>query len=172
MMMPMPHPQHRHPHHGVVLPHTTMPAHPHATPSHPPQPWSTGKAEMHPNGSSHLHGTGPHGHSGTTFGQPVDGGASLPKPSVNRRPPPPPVRMSQPRIEEIPRSQPRSEGGSLFETLSDPFTDDEASVKVNRPIRPSSHNELVPVPVENTVKLRPLSRSVQSSSRRRASSSR
>ncbi|MGI9471542.1 MAG: hypothetical protein ACR2NZ_08430 [Rubripirellula sp.] len=72
---------------------------------------------------------------------------------------PPPVR--NPQVEE-----PKQEGG-LFDSLRDPFDDDQTSRRVPQPVRPTAYDQ---------IELRPITRlplpNSQTSSRRRASSDR
>lgn len=53
-------------------------------------------------------------------------------------------------------------GGSLFDALSNPFSDDEARVSIPRPIRPTNYEQTSLRPISK----RPLSRSYMESSRR------
>ncbi len=87
---------------------------------------------------------------------------ALPEPVDNV---PPPVRMPKPET-KTPEVKPQEKpGGSLFDTLSDPFKDDRgASLKRFGAVRPSSY--------EAPISRAPLSRSTHTSSRRTASRSR
>lgn len=79
---------------------------------------------------------------------------------------PPPVRIAplgdlpeQP----VPEPQPEAERGSIFDSLSDPFRDDQTSrTRIYRPVRPSSYDDVELRPISK----RPLSRSYSESSRR------
>lgn len=74
----------------------------------------------------------------------------------------------EPRSLPVPESTPNAapeaegEGGSLFDALSNPFGDDEARVRLPRPVRPSSYQEIELRPISK----RPLSRSYSTSKRR------
>lgn len=70
---------------------------------------------------------------------------------------PPPVRMSVP--------EPDNDRESLFDTLSDPFNDDEVRRRTYRSVRPTSYDEYGLRPISK----RPLSRNYSTSSRRAAS---
>lgn len=78
----------------------------------------------------------------------------------------PPVRVREPDMEirRQPDSQtePKSERGSLFDTLSDPFNDDQTRTRTYQPVRPSSYDDVELRPISK----RPLSRSYSESSRR------
>ncbi len=69
------------------------------------------------------------------------------------------------RRQRVPQSEPNSERGSLFDTLSDPFRDDQTRTRTYQPVRPSSYDDVELRPISK----RPLSRSYSESSRRASS---
>ncbi len=79
---------------------------------------------------------------------------------------PPPVRVQEPDMEIrrqlVPQPEPKTERGSLFDTLSDPFRDDQTRTRAYQPVRPSSYDDVELRPISR----RPLSRSYSESSRR------
>ena len=84
-----------------------------------------------------------------------------------------PVPVPVPKMEE--RAAPQEEaddGGSLFDTLTNPFSDDEARVHVPQPIRPSSYESSRTYQPSKSdynmrpISKRPLSRSYSESTRR------
>lgn len=131
-------PTHHHPHATHHHPHATH-VHPHAAPTHEAHP-----AKPH----VHMDKTPMRDHA------PAPMNSKLPEPVGSEEMnavPPPPVRMPAPEAEA-------PEEGSLFDTLSDPFKDDDARVQSLRSVRPSNY--------VRPLRPAPLSRQSQSSSRR------
>ena len=94
-------------------------------------------------------------------GQHLGGGAiAEPESSVV----PPPVRMPEPEFQRqpVPDPAPNTERGSLFDSLSDPFRDDQTRSRIYHPVRPSGYDDVELRPISK----RPLSRSYSESSRR------
>lgn len=91
------------------------------------------------------------------------GGGAMAKPEAADSPP---VRIQEPDMEirrqPVPQSQPEIERESLFDTLSDPFRDDQTRTRSYQPVRPSSYDDVELRPIRK----RPLSRSYSESSRR------
>jgi len=80
---------------------------------------------------------------------------------------PPPVRL--PRAGERPLNDPRQDSrDSIFDTLSNPFSDDEARVHTYNPVRPSNYEEQAESGQRavQPISKKPLSRSYSKSSRR------
>jgi hypothetical protein len=78
---------------------------------------------------------------------------------------PPPVRVQELDMDIRRRPVPQGENterGSLFDTLSDPFLDDQTRTRAYQPVRPSSYDDVELRPISK----RPLSRSYSESSRR------
>ncbi|MFK8112911.1 MAG: hypothetical protein AB8B91_11945 [Rubripirellula sp.] len=74
-----------------------------------------------------------------------------------------PIPETMPRNNApAPQVEDAEEGGSLFDTLSNPFGDDEARIKLPRPVRPSNYEQ----PAFRPINKRPLSRSYNESNRR------
>lgn len=81
----------------------------------------------------------PHVHShGDPTPPAVEG--TLPRPIEEVQPMTPPVRLQEPPA--------NPDRGSLFDTLDDPFTDDEARAQTYRPVRPSAYNQVELRPIQ------------------------
>ncbi len=152
LMMPAPPSNLHHHHHSVpsVSPVAPMPKAYHGP---------TRDMRITPTGPSQWHDAGQPTIDPPSQGQHLGAPGALPEPTDRV---PPPVRMPEPE----PRQTEPDNGGSLFDTLSDPFKDDdEAAVRMHRSVRPSSY--LQPITV-NSRNVKPLSRSTYTSSRRTA----
>ena len=92
------------------------------------------------------------------------GGESGAEPAERQLPPPSriPVPEPLPYPQPVPDSDTDSKRESLFDSLSDPFRDDEAQTRRYRSVRPSSYDELELRPIRKM----PLSRDYTTSSRR------
>jgi hypothetical protein len=88
---------------------------------------------------------------------------SVPRPQPSQRSTQPSDRVPPPVRKPVPDPKSDIEGGSLFDTLSDPFKDDDASVKRMRSVRPSNYHS-------TSARLQPIGsalyRDYQTSSRR------
>lgn len=127
-----------------------------------PTPWKSAEQEVGQPHRSEMRMTEPQIES-LGSGQHSGGGAPMDQEVV-----PQPVDVLEPDMDiqrrPDPQLQPRTEPGSLFDTLSDPFRDDQTRTRTRtyQPVRPSSYDDVQLRPIRK----RPLSRSYSESSRR------
>ncbi len=167
LMMPVQPPTYQHnPLYQAMPPHST-PMYQHAAPMHLPYTSPNDDVRFTPSAPSDWENAGQR-MLDAEVSQPAIPSRRLPAPVDQVSPPARmPVPDQNPNQRDIRQSQPATDGGSLFDTLSDPFSDDEARVHSYRPVRPSSYSR--PLTGSSTTS-RPLSRSSQTSSRRSVNS--